>query len=46
MTAAVFWVYLVVVAAAWFVLTASDGVWVTFPLLVLFPLTSRSGSRW
>ena len=43
MTAGVFWIYLVVVAAGWLVLTAWDGVWVTFPLLVLFPLTIPIG---
>ena len=36
MAAGVFWIYLVVVAAGWLVLTVWDGVWVTFPLLVLF----------
>ena len=43
MTAGVFWIYLVVVAAGWLVLTAWDGVWVTFPLLVLFPLSIPIG---
>ena len=43
MTAGVFWIYLVVVAAGWLVLTVWDGVWVTFPLLVLFPLTIPIG---
>ena len=31
------------VAAGWLVLTVWDGVWVTFPLLVLFPLTIPIG---
>jgi HEAT repeat protein len=43
MAAAVFWIYLAVVAAGWLVLTVWDGVWVTFPLLVLFPLTIPIG---
>ena len=43
MAAGVFWIYLVVVAAGWLVLTVWDGVWVTFPLLVLFPLTIPIG---
>ena len=43
MAAGVFWIYLVVVAAGWSVLTVWDGVWVTFPLLVLFPLTIPIG---
>jgi HEAT repeat protein len=43
MAAGVFWIYLVVVAAGWLVLTLWDGVWVTFPLLVLFPLTIPIG---
>lgn len=30
--------YVVVVAASWLVLEVTDGVWVTFPLVVLFPL--------
>lgn len=41
--AAVVWIYLGLVAAAWLVLTAWEGVWVTFPLLVLFPLSIPIG---
>ena len=43
LAAAVLAVYVVVVAGAWVVLTASDGTWVTFPLLVLFPLSIPIG---
>jgi hypothetical protein len=35
--------YLLAVAAGWVVLMASDGFWVTFPLLVLFPLSIPIG---
>src|SRR5258708_718984 len=35
--------FLVLVAAAWVVLTVSDGIWVTFPLLVLFPVSIPIG---
>ena len=35
--------YLVLVAGAWLILTTSDGFWVTFPLLVLFPLSIPLG---
>jgi hypothetical protein len=40
---AVLGVYVVVVAGAWAVLAVSDGTWVTFPLLVLFPLSIPIG---
>jgi HEAT repeat protein len=43
MVAGVFSVYLVVVAAGWVVLTVSDGTWVTFPLVVLYPLVIPIG---
>ncbi len=43
MAAGVFWIYVAVVAGGWLVLTVWDGVWVTFPLLVLFPLTIPIG---
>lgn len=43
MAAGVFWIYLVVVTAGWLALTVWDGVGVTFPLLVLFPLTIPIG---
>ena len=43
LAAAVLAVYVVVVAGAWVVLTVSDGTWVTFPLLVLFPLSIPIG---
>jgi len=43
LVAAVVWIYLATVTVAWLVLTASDGVWVTFPLLVLFPLSIPIG---
>ena len=35
--------YLVAVAAGWLVLVGLDGLWVTFPLLVLFPLSIPIG---
>ena len=35
--------FLVLVAAAWVILTVSDGIWVTFPLLVLFPVSIPIG---
>ena len=43
LAAAVLAVYVVVVVGAWVVLTVSDGTWVTFPLLVLFPLSIPIG---
>jgi hypothetical protein len=39
----VLWAYLVIVLTAWVVLTTGDGLWVTFPLLVLFPLSIPIG---
>lgn len=39
----VLWAYAALVAAAWAVLVTSDGLWVTFPLLVLFPLSIPIG---
>ncbi len=38
MSSGVYWVYLAMVAAGWAVLMLWDSVWVTFPLVVLYPL--------
>jgi HEAT repeat protein len=38
LVAAVFWTFLVVVAAGWLVLMVWGRLWVTFPMLVLYPL--------
>ncbi|HSV39715.1 MAG TPA: hypothetical protein VLI04_13240, partial [Nocardioidaceae bacterium] len=43
LAAAASWVYLAVVTAAWGVLVSFDGVWVTYALLVLFPLSIPIG---
>ena len=43
LAATVLAVYVVVVAGAWVVLAVSEGTWVTFPLLVLFPLSIPIG---
>ena len=37
--------YLVAIAAGWLVLVGLDGLWVTFPLLVLFPLVDPDRLR-
>jgi hypothetical protein len=36
-------IYLVIVLGAWLSLTLADGLWVTFPLIVLFPLSIPLG---
>lgn len=43
MAAATWSTYLVIVLAGWVVLSLDDAVWVTFPLLVMFPLSIPIG---
>ncbi len=43
LTALLLWIYLVAVVVGWIVLTRAGGVWVTFPLLVMFPLSIPLG---
>jgi len=43
LASAVVWTYTATVAVGWLVLVRSDGLWVTFPLLVLFPLSIPIG---